>query len=170
MDIFSSQSPKSATSLTIAFIIILNTYLVFIMPSPVINLLISFVAFSGFILAFFIHKKKSSQEKFFCPLQFNCSAIIHSEYSIFLGFPVEILGILYYDIVAVVYAAFLVLPFLIFPYTVLGMLFLTAVAFIFSLYLTYIQIFKLRQGCSWCLASTALSSLIFILVLLTLFI
>lgn len=125
-------------------------------------IIVIFAAFGGFLLAFYIRHKKQSREKMVCPLDSDCDAVIYSQYSKFLGFPVELLGIFYYSLVAVSYAVFLVLPNLATPLAVFGVLAATTSAFLFSLYLTFIQAFSLRQWCTWCLGSAGLCSIIFL--------
>lgn len=125
------------------------------------HVILIFAAFGGFLLAFYIRHKKHANEKLVCPLDSDCESVIHSNYSIFLGIPVEILGMIYYGVVAVVYGIFLMFPQLISPFAVFSVLTLSTAAFFFSLYLTSIQIFAIRQLCTWCLVSAGLSTAIF---------
>jgi uncharacterized membrane protein len=125
------------------------------------HIILIFAAFGGFLLAFYIRHKKQARETMVCPLHSDCDAVIYSEYSRFLGIPVEILGLFYYGLVAVGYALFLTLPALASPLVVFSVLALTTAAFLFSLYLTFIQAFLLKQWCAWCLASAGLCAVIF---------
>lgn len=125
------------------------------------RIILIFAAFGGFLLAFYIRHKKSSHEKMICPLDSDCDAVIYSEYSRFFGIPVEILGLLYYGLVAVSYALFLVIPAFASPLVVFSVLAFTTTAFLFSLYLTFIQAFALKQWCAWCLMSAGLCAIIF---------
>ena len=118
-------------------------------------------ALGGFLIAFYIRYKKQANEKLICPLDADCGAVIHSNYSVFLGFPVEVLGMIYYGVVATVYGVFLIFPGLVSPFSVFAVLALSTTAFFFSVYLTSIQIFAIRQICSWCLISAGLSTAIF---------
>lgn len=129
--------------------------------APIMYILVIFAAFGGFLLAFYIRHKKSAKEALVCPIGADCDAVIYSEYSKFLGLPVEMLGLFYYGVVAVSYGLFLVLPELAGISAVFGILVFSATAFLFSLYLTFIQAFALKQWCSWCLTSAGLSTLIF---------
>jgi hypothetical protein len=95
-----------------------------------------------------------------CPLGSDCHAVIESEFSHFLGIPVEMLGLFYYAAIAITYAIFIIVgnpsllvSFLVFLFSLL--------AFLFSMYLTFIQVFTLRQLCTWCLTSAGLTTLIF---------
>src|SRR3989344_1068910 len=125
------------------------------------HIILIFAAFGGFLLAFYIRHKKQARETIICPLDSDCDAVIFSEYSKFFGIPLEILGLLYYGIVAVGYALFLAFPAFASPLAVFGVLTLTITAFLFSLYLTFIQAFALRQWCTWCLMSAGLCTIIF---------
>lgn len=124
-----------------------------------------FAAFGGFLLAFYIRHKKRTHETLICPLNSSCDAVIYSDYSKFLGIPVEILGLLYYGLIAVSYALFLAVPALALPIAIFGALVLTAAAFMFSLYLTFIQAFAIKQWCTWCLISAGICTIIFATVL-----
>ena len=125
------------------------------------HVILIFAAFGGFLLAFCIRHKKQAHEKMICPLDSDCDAVIYSDYSKFLGIPLEIIGLWYYGIIAVSYTLFLVIPAFAAPTVVFGVLILTIAAFLFSLYLTFIQAFAIRQWCTWCLISAGLCAVIF---------
>ena len=129
-------------------------------------IILIFAALGGFLLAFYIFRKKQSREKMVCPFGSDCDTVIYSEYSKFFGIPIEILGLIYYGLIAVSYALFLAFPEFASPLVVFSVLALTAVAFLFSLYLTFIQAFVLKQWCTWCLASAGLCVIIFALAIL----
>jgi uncharacterized membrane protein len=127
------------------------------------SLLIVFLAGTGFILAFFLFNKKRQKDAvFICPLRGNCSEVIHSSYSKFLGIPVERLGVAYYFLMLVGYALLVVEPEL-FGWMKPYLLIVSSLAFLFSLYLTFIQIVFLRKICTWCLCSAGISMAIFFL-------
>lgn len=118
---------------------------------------------AGFFVARHIQNTKRRAEKLTCPIGFECDAVVKSKYAKFLGVPVENVGLLYYACIAVGYALFLVVPALaqLFPLFSLAALAASAAAFLFSLYLTGVQLFALRQWCSWCLVSATLCVVIF---------
>ncbi len=124
-------------------------------------LLLIFTAFGGFLLSFYIRHKKRSHEKMVCPLKSDCDTVIYSPYSKFFGVPLELLGLLYYGLIAVGYALFLIFPTLATPLVVFGVLSATTAALLFSLYLTFIQAFTLKQWCTWCLMSAGFCVIIF---------
>lgn len=125
------------------------------------HIILIFAAFCGFFLAFYIRHKKQTHNKIACPLNSDCDAVVYSEYSKFFGIPLEIIGLLYYGIVILSHALFIVIPVFAVPVVVFSVLILTITAFLFSLYLTFIQVFTIRQWCVWCLISAALCAVIF---------
>ncbi|MEK7207927.1 MAG: vitamin K epoxide reductase family protein [Patescibacteria group bacterium] len=128
-----------------------------------LHVLLIACAFGGLSLAAFIHFKKRLHTPLICPIGHSCDPVVHSRYSRFMDIPVEILGVLYYTLIVVAYAAMLALPALHSGALGVALLALSAVAFIFSLYLTAIQAFVLREWCTWCLISAALCASIFII-------
>lgn len=124
---------------------------------------IALLGIFGFGLAAFIRQKKAGGARMVCYIGQDCNTVVHSEYSRFLGVPIEFLGMAYYAVIALSYSAFLASPnFAVMP-VISALLAFTTAAFLFSLYLTFIQGFVLREWCEWCLTSAALSAVIFIL-------
>ncbi|HXK35040.1 MAG TPA: vitamin K epoxide reductase family protein [Candidatus Paceibacterota bacterium] len=127
-----------------------------------VEIILILLGLAGLSIAAYIRHTKLYAEKLICPIGFDCNAVVKSDYSRFLGIPVELIGTGYYTLVAIGYflGLFQILP----P----GFVFLLAVssliAFLFSLYLTAIQAFLLRQWCSWCLISAGLSTIIFLTI------
>lgn len=125
----------------------------------------------GFWVARQIRMKKKSKNPFVCPIKFDCSSVVNSDYSKLLGVPLELLGMAYYGLVFIIYLFSSinlyftgVLP----PNSIIVlMIALSSFAFLFSLYLIGIQIFVLKKWCSWCFVSAFISIAIFILTYLT---
>lgn len=91
----------------------------------------------------------------------NCEVVNTSIYSELLGIPVALLG-------ALTYAALIVLSLLvwrdIFAQEARTLRFLAAaIGVAFSAYLTYIELFVLREVCPWCVTSAILITLIAVL-------
>jgi uncharacterized membrane protein len=134
----------------------------------VIQTMILALGVCGFMVARLIRKHKKENAPLVCPIGFDCHAVVHSDYSKFLGVPVEIFGMLYYAIVSISYICLIFLPM---PENlsidlVIVLMFLSLIAFIFSMYLIAVQIFILKKGCSWCIVSAFICLLIFILTIL----
>ena len=125
--------------------------------------LIALCSLSGFSLALFIHFKKKQPAPLVCPIGHSCDPVVHSDYSRFMGMPVEILGILYYFIILTSYFLFSMYPGLRTDTLELTLLSLSGAAFLFSVYLTAVQAFVLKEWCTWCLISATLCVIIFTL-------
>ena len=126
----------------------------------VIQAILVCLGVTGFFLARFLKNKKTEKKRLVCPLRSDCTTVIRSRYSRFAGMPVERIGMLYYMLVAVFYAANIL--------SISGteMLFdaalwVSGVAFAFSIYLVMVQIFAIRQFCFWCLCSAMICLMIF---------
>lgn len=122
---------------------------------------------AGFNIAYYIHSHKRTKGKaMVCPMNFHCDPVINSKYSKLFGMPLENLGMLYYSIITLSYLFFLFSPIEIMTWFTQGVLYTSAFAFVFSMYLTYLQAFKLKNWCSWCLMSASLCVIIFVFALL----
>ena len=134
------------------------------MSNPSSSVILIFLAFIGFAIAFYIrHHKKNIKEALVCPLKANCDTVIHSDYSKFLGIPVELLGLIYYGLVAISYGLFVVLPETATSLTIFMIHLASVLPFLFSIYLTLVQAFALKNWCTWCLISATISASIFII-------
>lgn len=129
------------------------------------QLVIVLVACAGFAVAFYIGYKKRKSEKMICLLNASCETVVHSEYSRFLGIPLEYLGMIYYGLTALNYLFLVFNPSLRLSGTSYFFGALSLAAFLFSIYLTLIQAIKLKEWCTWCLVSALCSSAIFLAVL-----
>lgn len=129
------------------------------------NLLITVVALAGLALSFHIWRKKKRGEKLTCPLGSDCDLVVRSEFSTFWGLPLEFLGVTYYAAVTLSYLIFIIRP-IWQAGTWVGLIYwATILAFLFSLYLTYVQLAKLKQWCTWCLLSAMFCTIIFLATL-----
>lgn len=132
------------------------------MTSAAPYLFIILVACFGFGIAWYIRMKKNIPHGMTCPLNSDCDAVVHSQFSVFFGIPVEILGMLYYAIIVFAYSAIITFPSLSNELVVFLLLTLSLVAFMFSVYLTFIQAFAIKEWCTWCLTSASLCTIIFL--------
>ena len=120
------------------------------------------VALAGFGLASYIYQKKHTKRPLVCPMRGSCDFVTQSDYSKFLGIPVEALGMVYYMAVFLLHAIVLVNPELFTPAVVLVSLVTSTMAILFSLYLIAVQAFVLRLWCTWCVCSALLCATIFV--------
>lgn len=105
---------------------------------------------------------KSYERKMVCILGARCEEVVDSSYGITLGVKNELLGIFYYLSII-----FLLILFYFYPSWSMIRLFLCiagSCSVVFSSNLLYIQLFKLRNICSWCLLSALINYLIFVLL------
>ncbi len=113
---------------------------------------------AGLGISIYLHyQKKTTVEGMACPMDGSCEDVITSKYSKFLGFDVEILGILYYSIIVVAYSIFVLTPQVTPSWFVFGVIMSSIIAVLFSAYLTYIQGVTLKMWCTWCLVSASIS-------------
>lgn len=124
------------------------------------------LAFGGYFVARHIYNHKKQAKPLVCPIRFDCNSVVNSDYSKFLGIPLEILGMYYYAVVAFLYLILIFAHSLIPLYLVALLVLSSVAAFAFSLYLIFVQLFILKKGCSWCFVSATICILIFILNLL----
>ncbi len=125
------------------------------------------VAVAGFILARYIHTKKKKKEKLVCLLDSDCDAVVHSQYSTFLGVPLEIYGMIYFALMSLFFLSAIVSPQVYSSYCLIIIPIIAFASFLFSTYLVFIQILLLKDWCMWCLASTILTTLLLVAVLMT---
>lgn len=123
------------------------------------------LAVLGIFVATHIFKEKKKKKPLICSKNFKCDSVVRSKYSKLFGAPVELFGIFYYILIIVSFSLFLFRPSVISPLFIIFVFFATGGAFLFSIYLTFIQTFKIKEFCSWCLSSAVISSFIFFLVL-----
>ncbi|MBP9711661.1 MAG: hypothetical protein KBD55_01360 [Candidatus Pacebacteria bacterium] len=117
----------------------------------------------GFFISKHIHTGKQKAEPLVCPMNFNCHAVVHSEYSSFFGINLEVFGMIYYALVALLYLAlmFVVAPL---PFFLsISLVVLATGAFLFSIYLTLVQLVILKEGCFWCFVSAFISLIVFVI-------
>jgi len=126
-----------------------------------VRIVIFVLAVIGFFIARHIYTHKQKGKALVCPMRFDCNAVVHSDYSKFLGIPLEVLGMFYYGAASLFYAYLILHGEMSTPLISLAVA-LALGAFLMSVYLLLIQIFVLRKGCFWCAVSAFLSILIFV--------
>lgn len=118
----------------------------------------------GFLVARYIHKhKKPGEQPLICPMNFNCEAVVHSDYSKMFGVSLEIWGMIYYGFVSVCYFLLIFMPEFLSPLLIAIVMLASLGAFLLSLYLVGLQLFIIKEGCFWCFISAIISVSIFII-------
>ena len=143
--------------------VICYTPFVTISNDLLIQVAIFILAASGFLVASHIYRKKRKEQPLICPIKFDCNTVVNSDYSKFFGIPVEILGMLYYALIALSYLFLILMPSPISAFFSGFLLAASTAAFLFSVYLMLVLLLILRKGCSWCFLSAILCTLIFTL-------
>lgn len=132
----------------------------------ILEILIVLISLVGLFISYKIKQeknKKLSGGQMVCFPGHDCDRVVFSDYSKFFGISLEIMGFIYYSLATIFYLIAIFVPSLINSITLFIVLGLTFGGFLFSIYLTFIQVFKLKSYCTWCLGSAAVSVLIFIL-------
>ena len=133
------------------------------MNNPYITTFI-LLTISGMIDAgylYYRHHKKTHGATLICPLGSDCSAVTESKWGYFLGVKNEIWGLLYYFSLFVGILTLVIAPNII-PYIKFLLLGVTGFGVLYSIFLTLVQIIKIKQYCLYCLISAGISLLLFL--------
>ena len=117
----------------------------------------------GFLLCIKINKKKKKKGPMVCFAGADCAQVVNSKFSSFLGVGLELYGALYYLLIAIAYLVIELITDPIMTSVLFIVMIASGFAFVFSVILTLIQAFVIKNWCSWCLTSAALSTVIFAL-------
>jgi len=134
--------------------------------SVLMQIAICLLGLLGYLVARHIHIKKARKQTVVCPLKMDCHAVVHSDYSSFFGIHLEIFGMIYYALLTLSYVVLILWPGALSVGFIGVIVVLSILAFLFSLYLIWVQLFVLKQGCFWCYISALDSTIIFILTVL----
>lgn len=124
------------------------------------------IAVAGFLLARYIYTKKKKKEKLVCLLDSDCDAVVHSQYSTFLGVTLEIYGMIYFALMAVFFFSASAQPQIYSSYFLIIVPAIAFASFLFSLYLVSIQTLLIKDWCMWCLASTIITTILLASILM----
>ncbi len=133
------------------------------------NIAIAIFSIIGIYIAYRIAREKKQKlagQKMVCFVGQDCDKVVFSEYSKFLGIGLEKMGLAYYIVLALVYLTAAIRPSFLNDFVMFVVLGMTFGGLLFSLYLTAIQIVKLKNYCSWCIGSAITSTIIFVLALI----
>lgn len=121
---------------------------------------LSFLGMANSVFLYYKHKKK---QPLICPMNSDCNAVINSKWNNLFGIKNEILGILYY--ISILLGAIF---FYLYNKTTIYYLLLisSSIALLFSGFLMYIQKYKIKEYCFYCIISAIISFLILINMLL----
>jgi uncharacterized membrane protein len=126
------------------------------------------LAIIGIIIAGYIYYKKTHKQQLVCMIgDGSCDDVVHSKYSQTFGVPNEIGGMLYY--VFVILGSLLLLSgtSLIDGFMVLDIMIVAGLlAALFSVYLLFVQFAVLKEWCEYCMISSAITIVIFVIEVL----
>jgi len=132
-----------------------------------INIFVFLLAVAGLGVSYYIYFSKKKNKVMICHFGGDCSNVVNSKYNNIFGIPNEFSGMAYYSVVAVLVVLFMAGVVGIGSITIYSILItLGAVGVLFSTYFTYIQGVVLKDWCQYCLASAAISLLIFVIEVL----
>lgn len=128
------------------------------------------IAFLGLIVSLRLLVSHGLKRPLYCPKEFKhgCDVVKHSPYAWFLGLPTALWGALYY----LIFLIFIFLPYIL-PIestlqilsnaesVMLALVFYPLFGFVFSLRLLFIQLYKLKALCFWCLIQTVIATILF---------
>ena len=118
----------------------------------------------GLIASVYIYRKKRLKQKLVCPRTASCDTVVHSTFATTFGIQNDILGLIYYITLGLLYSVLLlrgVLPFCTmsaisavpFVWLQFAITVITAGGVLFSVYLVAVQALRLHTWCAWCMLS-----------------
>ena len=118
----------------------------------------------GLGVALYLSYVEVTQVKAICGPVGGCNIVQSSPYAQLMGFPVGVLGAIFYMAISVLWIGQRFLPGRIRTLSLLSLVALTIFGTGFSIYLTVIELFVIRAICAWCLSSAVFTTLLMILV------
>jgi len=122
-----------------------------------ITLAVAGIADAGYLVwKHYSHKA----EPLVCPLDHDCSKVTESRWSHLFGVRNEVLGLLFYASMLAAGIATFLLPAIqtIFLFVTLS----TGAGLLFSLFLIWVEVYKIKDYCFYCLLSSLITALLFI--------
>ncbi|HMO78627.1 MAG TPA: vitamin K epoxide reductase family protein [Candidatus Paceibacterota bacterium] len=93
-----------------------------------------------------------------CGLFDRCDIVTTSKYSTIFGFPISLLGAIYYFLILILIDIYLFFKIKFIPKIALA---ISTLSFLFSVWLVYLQLFILKSICPYCMLSATTSTIIF---------
>jgi uncharacterized membrane protein len=125
---------------------------------------IPFLSLVGLGIATYLAYVEITHVEAICGPIGECNIVQSSPYTLLLGIPIAVWGVLYYLAVGVLWVGQRRRVGRWADLSVLGLLGLTLFGTLFSIYLTCLEIFVVRAICSWCLGSAVVTTILMILV------
>jgi len=119
------------------------------------------LAILGMIDSLYIYHKNKQVAPMTCPLNSDCNAVLKSKWNKFLGVKNEIWGFLYFLFIFCVSIFYILNLFSFINFDIIIFSVVTF-GFLYSLFLIYVQIFKIKEYCLYCLYSAGINLLMFL--------
>ena len=119
------------------------------------------LAILGMIDSLYIYHKNKQVAPMTCPLNSDCNAVLKSKWNKFLGVKNEVWGFLYFLFIFC-FSIFYILNLFSFINFDIIIFFVVTFGFLYSLFLIYVQIFKIKEYCLYCLYSAGINLLMFL--------
>lgn len=113
----------------------------------------------GFCISLYIQNKQQTQRPMMCPRKSPCETVVSSPQSRTFGVSNTVLGMVYYATTFFLITAIGAGNGM--PQLPILLAILSTGGFFFSLYLIWVQYFKIRQWCVWCLGSAFAATVLF---------
>lgn len=132
------------------------------------EVLLIFFSILGFLIAYHVwnkvHRKK---QKLVCLRGEGCNKVTTSKYAKTFGIENTLMGMAYFILIFAIGILQLIFPeILTLSYVFWGKILVSGSSALFSIYLIGIQAFVLKDWCEYCLASSAISVLIFMTIII----
>ena len=128
--------------------------------------LLIFLSIFGLIVSFYLIKSRTAKKKLVCLLNENCNKVTESKYNRILYVKNDFLGFIYYFFILIFGLYFIFFPGTIFLENLLFLIKIIAgIATLFSIILFFIQMNIIKSYCSYCLATSSVNIIIFLIVL-----
>jgi len=118
----------------------------------------------GYINAWYLWHQHRNTRPLVCPFGSDCDAVVGSKWSRIGGVRNEVAGMIMYALLATMLAIGILIP-AITAWMILGVVVVTFIGFLASLFLTGVQIFVIKEWCFYCLLSSVINIVLFLLVL-----
>ncbi len=127
------------------------------------EIIILVLALIGFIISFYIWRNKNKNKKLVCIVGKYCNEVVKSKYSKNFGIKNEVAGIFYYIFIFITSLLTTSIQNIILFNNII--IIFGGIAALFSVYLIFVQYFILKKFCEYCLATSLINIIIFLLIL-----
>lgn len=123
------------------------------------------LAIAGLIISGYLLYKRKRHEPLACVMGENCNKVVRSKYSKMFGVPNALLGVAYYIILTglILLTLYSTIDL---PLEIITIAF-TGIGVLFYFVMIYIQFYKIKEWCGYCMVSAIITMVMFVTELLT---